>query len=107
MNFYNITYRTTPNGTETEDIESKKLYMITLPNDKHIQPTNESANSSAENYGGTINIEPGVKVTLSGTYGNNKLTPSGGVINLDQVNLITSNEDTTKAVYYKPTIIIA
>ena len=83
MNFYNITYRTTPNGTETEDIESKKLYMITLPNDKHIQPTNESANSGAENYGGTINIEPGVKVTLSGTYGNNKLTPSGGVINLD------------------------
>ena len=65
--------------------------MITLPNDKHIQPTHESANSSAENYGGTINIETGVKVTLSGTYGNNKLTPSGGVINLDQVNLITSN----------------
>lgn len=91
MNFYNITYKTTPEGTETNEIESKKLYMITLPNDKHIQPTNESANLSAENYGGTINIEPGVKVTLSGTYGNNKLTPSGGVINLDQVNLITSN----------------
>ena len=95
MNFYNITYKTTPEGTETNEIESKKLYMITLPNDKHIQPTNDTINLNTEpeakNYGGTINIEPGVKVTLSGTYGNNKLTPSGGVINLDQVNLITSN----------------
>ena len=57
--------------------------MITLPNDKHIQPTNDTVQSEAENYGGTINIEPGVKVTLSGTYGNNKLTSTGGVINLD------------------------
>ena len=57
--------------------------MITLPNDKHIQPTNDTTEPNAENYGGTINIEPGVKVTLSGTYGNNKLTSTGGVINLD------------------------
>ena len=45
--------------------------MITLPNDKHIQPTNDTIEPSGRNYGGTINIEPGVKVTLSGTYGNN------------------------------------
>ena len=49
--------------------------MITLPNDKHIQPTNDTINLNTEpeakNYEGTINIEPGVKVTLSGTYGNN------------------------------------
>lgn len=81
--------------------------MITLSNDKHIQPTNDTTEPEAENYGGTINIKPGVKVTLSGTYGNDKLTPSGGVINLDQVNIITSNENTTKAIYYKPTIITA
>lgn len=30
-----------------------------------------------------MNVEPGVKITLSGTYGNNKLTSKGGVINLD------------------------
>ena len=42
MNFYNITYKTTPEGPETDEIESKKLYMITLPNDKHIQPTNDT-----------------------------------------------------------------
>ena len=81
--------------------------MITLSNDKHIQPTNDTTEPEAENYGGTINIEPGVKVTLSGTYGNDKLMPSEGVINLDQVNIITSNENTTKAIYYKPTIITA
>lgn len=54
--------------------------MISLPNDKHIKPTNDTTTPEAENYGGTINIEPGVKVTLSGIYGNNKLAPSGGVI---------------------------
>lgn len=63
--------------------------MINLPNDKHIQLTSDT---SAENYGGTINIEPGVKITLSGTYGNDQLTTTtGGVINLDQINIITSN----------------
>lgn len=80
MNFYNVTYKLNEAGEETDEIDSEKLYMISLPNDKHIKPTNDSTTPEAENYGGTINIEPGVKVTLSGTYGNNKLAPSGGVI---------------------------
>lgn len=57
--------------------------MITLIETDTIKPTNDTTTPEAENYGGTINIGEGVKVTLSGTFGNKDFNSASGVINLD------------------------